>query len=308
MLFNRFVGSARKNLTKYAVNDLTYEHLLDAAHTENYSLVCKKSDHEILIDILVAALHNKPLIISPKYGELPPLEDIDESKFGIYMCSSGSSGNKKLIYLPESMLAANVRSAVSAQKLSEKDKVLTVCSLNHTGGLNAQTLAAIMIGASVTVKKFNPYSFFKDLEGHTVTHLIPVMIDSLTKIKNIQSPKALRLVVAGSDCVNQHHVRFWQSLKIPFMINYGLTEAGPIIINHLFHPQESTDIFKIGVPLGTTAWCDVEIIDGVLQLKGDNINSEQWLDTGDCVDFINDWFIYRGRKSAGCKIIPKNYK
>lgn len=285
---------------------MSYKDLLDIVEDRSYDPICRYKDHNILINILVAAKHNKPIFIVPKFGEVD-VPNFYDNGFGIYLSSSGSTGKKKNIFLSENMLEENARNAILSQRLSTDDKILTVCSLNHTGGLNAQTIPGILIGASVTIKEFNAFRFFKDLEGHTVTHLIPIMIDALSKIKNKTITSSLRLVVAGSDCIDKTHVEFWQNRGVPFMINYGMTEAGPIIINHVFSPDEDLDIFSQGVPLGTVSYCETDIRDGELYLKGPCINSSGWLKTGDCVYRQDEWIMYRGRISHGCKIIPKNY-
>ena len=86
-----------------------------------------------------------------------------------------------------------------------------------------------------------------------------------------------------------------------------MTEAGPIILNHTFNKDSDLSIYNFGVALGDTAWCEYKIIDGELFLKGNAVNASDWIATGDCVEKNGDWIVYRGRKSAGCKIIPKQY-
>ena len=62
--------------------------------------------------------------------------------------------------------------------------------------------------------------------------------------------------------------------------------------------------FDMCVPLGTNINCNYKIEDGELHLNGDIVVYTGWLKTGDCVEKMGDWFLYNGRKSAGCKIIP----
>lgn len=308
MLFNKLLEAANKNLNKVALNDYTYQDLFDKVENSSYSPICNSYDEQVIVDLIVAARENKPLVIMPKFkrdevsipNELP-------NGFGIILFSSGSTGPRKPIWLPAGMILENARCAILSQKLHSSDRILTVSSLNHTGGINVQTIPGLLMGAEVTCKSFNAFTFFKDLEGYTVTHLVPVMIDALMNVKTKVVPKSVRLVVAGSDCVSEEHVKFWQSKKTDFMINYGLTEAGPVICNHIFTPTESLEIFNYGVPLGDTFWSEYKIHDSELFLKGKNINSESWISTGDCVQQQDRWLIYAGRKSAGCKIIPKQY-
>lgn len=311
MLFNTILEVSKKYPTNLAINEINYQDLIELIKSRPYSLVCTNTGADVILDILTASYHNKPIFVLPKYHreEITVPTEINIEKFQLILYSSGSTGTRKQIIIPENMILKNANNSVICQELTSKDKILTVCSLNHTGGLNAQTMGGLTVGAHVIVKEFNPFNFFKilDNENITVTHLIPIMIDSLIKVNNRKLPPNLRIVMAGSDCVGKHHIKFWNDLNVAFILNYGLTEAGPVIINHKFIDNQELEVFDIGVPIGSTVWCDYKIIDNELYLKGDEINTKEWLLTGDCVELINEWFFYRGRKSSGCKIIPKKY-
>lgn len=311
MLFNTILTVSEKYPDNLAINDITYRKLITLLKSRPYSLVCDKAGVEILLDILTASYHNRPIFILPKYhrDDIDIPKDIDDENFKITLYSSGSTGMRKKIVLNEEMILKNAANAIACQDISNTDKILTVCSLNHTGGINAQTIAGLTVGAHILVKDFNAFNFFRilDEEKITITHLVPIMIDSLIKVNNSKPLKHLRIVMAGSDCVYKHHVEFWNKLDVDFILNYGLTEAGPIIINHKFSKNINLNIFDEGVPLGTSIWCEYKIEDGELFLKGKEVNSDGWLKTGDCVTISGLWFLYQGRKSAGCKIIPKKY-
>ena len=274
-----------------------------------YTSVCKATDWTVLLDILKASQINKPIVILPKFHRDSITPSVPNGEFSITLYSSGSTGQRKPIVMSEQMIMSNAENAMASQRLTHLDRILTVCSLNHTGGISAQTLAGFLCGAHIVVGQFNAFSFFKTLHDYdiTVTHLVPVMIDALTRVKFSTPPKSLRLVMAGSDCVYKHHVEFWINKNINFISNYGLTEAGPIIINHEFTADSDLSIFEQGVPLGTNAWCQTRIVDGVLWIKGRAVNGYEWFNTGDCISYIDNWFVYRGRQSAGCQIVPKAY-
>jgi acyl-CoA synthetase (AMP-forming)/AMP-acid ligase II len=309
MLFTKFLDTAKKYQTKLAINNLTYDDVVNLVQTREYCPVCYSTDYTVILDILKAASINKPIVILPKFKRdeviIPELQD----NFGIYLFSSGSTGKRKSIFLSEEMILANSSNAIECQTISEYDNILTVCSLNHTGGLNAQTIPGLLIGAHIIVEEFNAFNFFKKLQQHqiTLTHLIPLHIDALIKVKSKIKIDHLRLVVAGSDCVYLNQIKFWLELDTEFMVNYGLTEAGPIILNHTFNKTSDLSVYDHGVVLGNTTWCEYKIIDGELFLKGNSVNTNDWLATGDCVEKKDNWILYRGRKSAGCKIIPKQY-
>jgi acyl-CoA synthetase (AMP-forming)/AMP-acid ligase II len=309
MLFNAFCTAVKKYSDKLALNNISYRALYQMVVDRPYMPICSATDWTIILDILRAAYENKPIVILPKFRR----EEIDliepQGEFSIILYSSGSTGKRKQITMSEKMIMANAENAMACQRLTYLDRILTVCSLNHTGGISTQSLAGLLCGAHVIVEQFNPFSFFRTLHDYdiTVTHLIPAMIDSLSKVKFNIPPKSLRLVMAGSDCVYIHHVEFWIQRDVNFIANYGLTEAGPIIINHEYHKDSDLSIFGQGVPLGTNEWCQTKIVDGVLWIKGRAVSTDDWFNTGDCVYCIDDWFVYQGRQSAGCKILPKAY-
>jgi acyl-CoA synthetase (AMP-forming)/AMP-acid ligase II len=311
LLFKSLVNMAEKSPNKLALNNWSYADLIDKIDQAEYSLVSQSEDENILIDIFKASKLNKPLIVPPKFQkDNINIENLDNNQFDLYLFSSGTSSSiRKSIRLPESMILENARIAQVCQRITSDDNILTVCSLNHTGGLNAQTLPGLLVGARVIIKKFNAFTFLKDLNNNNIslTHLIPIMNTALSTTKNKIIPNNLRLVVSGSDCVSKLHAKFWLDKNINFMINYGMTEAGPMIINHEFQSTDDLDIFSVGVPLGTKCWCDYTIENNELFLAGKLISTPSQLSTGDCVSIHNSWFIYHGRKSAGCKILPKKY-
>jgi acyl-coenzyme A synthetase/AMP-(fatty) acid ligase len=312
LLFNAFQDTVKNYSGRLALNHLTYQELLKAVLEHDYRYVCDGTDWTIILDILKASMLNKPIVILPKFNrESAVVPAPDNDGFGIMLFSSGSSsGNRKCIFMSDRMIMSNAKNATKCQSLTFADTILTVCSLNHTGGLSAQTIAGLLTGSHIIVEQFNAFNFLRLIAQHnvTVTHLIPVMINALIKVNSDTRMPSLRLVMAGSDCVNKEHVEYWLSKGVPFIVNYGMTEAGPIIINHKFSPGDDLTIFSQGVPLGTTAWCQVAVSDGILKLKGSPlIVNNVWFDTGDCVEQYNEWFLYKGRRSAGCKIIPKQY-
>lgn len=310
MLFNAFDQTVKKFPNKLALNDLTYAQLHREIVSRQYTPVCRQTDWTIILDILKAASLCKPIIVLPKFHrETVTIPSKVSDKTGVVLFSSGSTGDRKHIFMNESMMLENAKVAIECQNITPDDKILTVCSMNHTGGISAQTIPGLLAGAHVIVESFNAFNMFRLINQHkiTLTHLVPVMIDALKKVNSDADISSLRLVVAGSDCVYKQHAEFWLGHNIPFMVNYGLTEAGPMIINHIY-TENDLHVFNKGVPIGTQAWCEIAFENKELLLKGLNVQSNYtWMPTGDCVSFEDGWFFYHGRISAGCKIVPKQY-
>lgn len=305
-LYESFLLTSRANSNKLALNHFTFDELLSKVESEPYNLIAQHDDYRIIIDILVASKHNRPLVILPMDKKDYFIPSKIHDSFGLYLYTSGStSGVRKPIFLSESMLLQNANNAISCQNITNNDVIFTVCSMHHTGGINVQLLPSLLIGCTNIVEDFNAFTFNRRLEETkaTVTHLVPRMLNQLRTV----SKNNLRLVAAGSDCITKEHISKWLDVGVDFMVNYGLTEAGPVIINHTFKDLSELEIFDNGVPLGDNISCEYKIDDNELFLNGREVTIDGWLQTGDCMYIKDNWFFYRGRKSAGCKFVPKRY-
>ncbi len=306
MLFTMLKSLANKFPDRPALNDFTYSELINEIEDLEYNPICDKNNFRILLDIFKASQVNKPLIVIPLHGnfDLPKLND----QFNLYLYSSGSTNrNKKYIRLSESMIISNAINSIACNQINSHSRILTICTLHHTGGINAQTLPGLLAGSYVKTIDPNWYELSKIIDQFKITHthITPRISNIIEKINHFDSK--LDVVMCGSDCVTKSSVEFWTRRSKKFIINYGLTEAGPIIINHAFDINSDLSIFEKGVPLGTRIWTDYMIKNRELFLKGTAVSHDKWLPTDDCVEIESDWFIYKGRKSAGCKIIPKRY-
>jgi len=273
MIFDRFKLCVELQPDKLALNKLTYKEL--------FNLVEKGNNENIIYKIL--------------RGE------------NIQLTSSGSTGHKKIIDLPSSMIYGNAQIATLSQKITSDDIILTVCTLKHTGGINAQTISGLLQGAHVIIEPFNGLSFFRLMQENkiTITHVTPRMIDIIKKVKQPKLLPNLKLVTCGSDIVKKEHAEYWLNFKTKFMINYGLTEAGPIIINHTFTDKNELSIFDKGIPLGSYCYAEHMVKDGELFLRGQNVYVNDWFATGDLVEEKDFWYFYKGRKGLG--LVPKNH-
>lgn len=309
MLFKLFNDIAEKFPEKLALNNYSFKELLYVVKNYPYKLIVDNDDETVLISILKASQLNLPLVVVPLNGTFD-LPKQYSNNFTLYLYSSGSTtGQKKSIPISEKHLIENCRIGRICNRISPDSKILTVCSMRHTGGINAQSLPALLTGAHVIIdvnRNFSQFFHTINLLNITHCHLTPRICDLIEKLKTIATP-TLEVIMCGSDCVHEKNVKFWIERGVRFILNYGLTEAGPIIINHEFLSNDELHIFEHGVPLGTKIWCEYKIENNSLYLKGDNVSDDDWLDTKDCVVKFDQWYIYNGRKSAGCKIIPKGH-
>lgn len=299
---------AEKFPNKLAVNNMTYTELLDKSIERPYNTVCNSIGVDILLDLINASYLNKPIIVLPKDNkELAIIPETLPENFNLILYSSGSTGKRKPTIIPERMLMANIKNVIKCSQLSSTDKILTVCSMNHTAGLTCQTLGGLFSGSSIIIEAFNPFNVLKLLKTHeiTVTHVIPMMTEILLKNHSKPDLPNLRMIWMGSDCITKQQVEFWMTDNLKFMTVYGLTEAGPPVIYHIFDSKSDLSILEQGVIAGSVPCCEVKIVDNELLICGDIVNIDGWLKTGDCFKYENGLYYYTGRVSAGGKIIPK---
>ena len=224
---------------------------------------------------------------------------------GGYLTSSGSTGTPKTIFQPPGKILAMIDAAVDAQDLLTESSVLTVCKLAHAGGLFAQTLPAMYIGATVEIAEFNAYNFFELLKPHTHTHLTPDHCRALMNTKawdNIDLSG--KFVACGSDNVEWSMIRGFVERGATFLANWGMTEVGPVAINKKYTTVAQVDEDQALAPepratiMGDKLYCEAYIAsDGELCVRGDiTVNGNHWFPTRDRVVEIKGRYYYLGRK------------
>lgn len=232
---------------------------------------------------------------------------------GFELLSSGTTGPPKPIFqTPDKLRAAN-RVALDAQGITAQSRVLTVCRMSHAGGLLAQTLPAWSIGAHVEIKPFNAYTFWRDIDGFTHTHLTPTHCELLMKTKAFHDARLNGLFVAcGSDAVSFEMIESFVARGAIFMCNWGMTEIGPVAVNTIFDTLDKVRNYRNHAPargtlLGDRCYCEYRIVEGELWVRGDLCVYEGWFNTHDLVSVNDAGALYHlGRSSPA--IIGKPQK
>lgn len=220
---------------------------------------------------------------------------------GVEIYSSGTSGQPKPFFqTPEKLESAN-KVAVASQRISKESKIYTCCKITHAGGLLAQTLPAISIGASVDIEPFNAYTFVKKIKNYTHTHITPLHAKAIMLTKGFQTLDLTGVwVTCGADPVTWDIIEAFVERGAIFMTNWGMSEIGPTAINTTFTSMEQVKKIKQFSPtdatiLGNVFWCDWKIDQGELIVKGDISIFNGWYPTKDKVLFRSDYLYYLGR-------------
>lgn len=232
---------------------------------------------------------------------------IDFSKIlseGVTISSSGTTGPAKDIFRTPSNLKEANRVAVDAQRISTTSKILTVTRMTHAGGLLAQSLPAFSIGAEVTVlKKFNPFTFLKNLQHYTHTFLAPAQMTALMYTKGFKDCDLTgKRILGGSDPVSWEMIEAFVSKGAVVQPNWGMSEIGPITINIEFATMDQVEYVKKRAPdgytiMGNKYYCDWKIVDHELFVKGPTCIYDDWFATGDIVALdMGRRMYYLGRK------------
>ena len=83
---------------------------------------------------------------------MPSLPGCDDDDM-LVMYTSGTTGRPKGAVLRQSALIWNACNSIHAHDLSQRDHVLSSLPMFHVGGLNNQTLPALLAGATVTLQQ-----------------------------------------------------------------------------------------------------------------------------------------------------------
>ena len=219
---------------------------------------------------------------------------------GVTISSSGTTGTPKEVFRTPDNLRACIDVAISAQKLTQRSRVLTVTRMTHAGGLLTQTLPAHTIGAEFKIQQFNAYTFLKDFANYTHTFLTPAHMTALMNTKNFKNcDLSGKWILGGSDPVTWEMIETFVSKGAVVQPNWGMSEIGPITINTVFDSIDKVREYKQRINketiLGDTVYCETKIVDGILYVKGSLCYANGWYKTNDLVELIDNIFVYKGR-------------
>jgi|CXWL01.1.fsa_nt_gi fatty-acyl-CoA synthase len=193
--------------------------------------------------------------------------------------TSGTTGKPKGAVLSQSALLWNGYNAIHAHDLSQADHVLTALPMFHVGGLNNQTLPALLAGATVTLhRRFDPASWLADVERRrpTISLLVPAALQAV-----IQHPEwtatdlsSLKMMNAGSMVVPDSLIRAFHERGIPVGQIYGCTETAPVAVVL----QKEDAVRKIGSAGKPALHCEVKLVEGEIWVRGPNVMRCYWND------------------------------
>src|SRR5258708_723402 len=137
--------------------------------------------------------------------------------------------------LTQAALVWNAFNSFHAHDLQPSDQVLTALPMFHVGGLNIQTLPALLAGATVTLhKRFEPAAWLGDVAKcrPTLSLLVPATMNAVISHPAWAATdlSSLRLLNCGSMVVPDSLIRAFHERGVPVGQIYGATETAPIAV------------------------------------------------------------------------------
>ncbi len=206
----------------------------------------------------------------------PSVEGSDDDE-ALIVYTSGTTGLPKGAVLTQAALLWNGFNSIHAHDLCQSDHVLSPLPMFHVGGLNNQTLPALLAGAHVTLhRRFEPGAWLHDVRTRkpTFSLLVPATMQAVIGHPDWAGAdlSSLRMVNTGSMVVPDTLIRAFHSRGVPIGQIYGSTETAPLATVLMAH-----DAFaKPGSAGKPAVHCEVRIADNEIQVRGPNVMRRYW--------------------------------
>jgi fatty-acyl-CoA synthase len=207
--------------------------------------------------------------------------------------TSGTTGRPKGAVLAQSALLWNGYNGIHAHDLGQSDHILSTLPMFHVGGLNNQTLPALLAGATVTLHpRFDPGRWLASVreDKPSISLLVPAAMQAVIAHPDWPATPlgSLRLLNTGSMVVPESLIRAFHARGVPVGQIYGSTETSPIAI--VLQRQDA--MRKVGSAGKPAQHCEVRLAEGEILVRGPNVMRRYWADAGATADALDaqGWF------------------
>lgn len=310
-------------------------------------IFCSKTQYEVILDTLKSLPYEIRVIIfeditpcksSDKNIEFP---SIDPEATAMIIYTSGTTGSPKGVMLSFKNVNINIKGVAVTKVFSKETKALGLLPLHHTFPLIGTMVGPLAVqGMLVLCPSMASEDIMRTLQDHKVNTIVAVprfynlirkgICDKINKsfiarqlftlAKMVNSYKfsrkifkkahdkmggSIRFMVCGGAALDYEVARDFKVLGFEMLEGYGMTETGPMI--SFTRPGRR----KLGSPGEVLQGTEVDVKDGEIIVRGDNVMQgyfnrpeetaavirDGWLYTGDLGEIDDDGFIFiKGRR------------
>ena len=237
-------------------------------------------------------------------GDARPQIAGDDGDDALLVYTSGTTGQPKGAVLRQSALLWNGFNSIHAHDLGQADHVLSPLPMFHVGGLNNQTLPALLAGATVTLEqRFEPGQWLADVAAHrpTISLLVPAAMQAVISHPTWRNTdlSSLKMINTGSMVVPEFMIRAFHGRGVPVGQIYGCTETAPIA-TVLLREDAMAMVGSAGKP---ALHCEAKVVEdesgeeaapgvvGEVWVRGPNVMRGYWNNPAADRDVFRDgWF------------------
>ncbi|MGH8636567.1 MAG: AMP-binding protein [Burkholderiales bacterium] len=208
----------------------------------------------------------------------PAMDGADADEL-LIVYTSGTTGRPKGAVLTQAALLWNGYNSIHAHDLGQSDHVLSTLPMFHVGGLNNQTVPALLAGATVTLhRRFDAGAWLADVMTRrpTLSLLVPATMQTVIAHRDWAGCdlSSLRLLNTGSMVVPESFIRAFHARGVPVGQIYGATETAPIALVLL----REDALRKVGSAGKPALHCEVKLEDDEILVRGPNVMRRYWND------------------------------
>ena len=156
----------------------------------------------------------------------------------VYLRTSGSTGNPKMVVHTHAKLMRNSLSCVHRLGLEGVDRIAIPVPLTHMYGLGAAFLPGVAVGASIDLQmNANLLRYLQREKSFkpNITFITPAFCETLLKART--SPRSYKLTIVAGDRLKEDTFTLYQSRFGCVVKLYGCTEMGAIAASNPEEPM-----------------------------------------------------------------------